>query len=232
MTFRRLVAGGIAGLAIATAAVLALADPPRPGFAPDPPARASEKQWVFEIAYSKGAGTITSARSATAKKPIATARVMGRFALELRVGPELLDRIRFDVPLLGDEIERDPKHPSRRPKFDRVTTKVKVQMADHPRATTLTYVDRLSGDTRTYFWPPDEKGQLTPFSAKAATKEAADGGDGGTGDAGQDAGSADSSAADSPDATAAGAANDAGDGGQPDAGSVDSGPDGALRDAG
>ena len=213
MTFRRLVAGGIAGLAIATAGVLALADPPRPGSAPDPPARASEKQWVFEIAYEKGAGTITSARSASAKKPIATARVMGRFALELRVGPELLDRIRFDVPLMGDEIERDPKRPSRRPTFSRVSTKVKVQMADHPRATTLTYVDRATGDTRTYFWPPDEKGQLAPFSAKAATAGAGDGGV-------QDAGSADTGVTDAGAATP-----DAAGDGSADA-AMDAAPDG------
>ena len=232
MTFRRLVAGGIAGLAIATAGVLALADPPRAGFAPDPPARASEKQWVFEIAFEKGAGTITSARSATAKKPIATARAMGRFALELRVGPELLDRIRFDVPLLGDEMERDPKHPSRRPKFDRVSTKVKVQMADHPRAAVLAFVDRSTGATRLYFWPPDEKGQLAPFSAKAATRGAADGGagDGGGGDAGSS--DASSSDAGSSDASATGPVSDAGDGGGQNAVSADSGADGAARDGG
>lgn len=170
MTFRRLAAAAVAGVAIATAAVLALADPPREGFAPDPPAHASEKQWVFEISYEKGASSITSARSVSAKSPIATARVMGRFALEFRVGKELLDRIRFDVPLLGDDDrERDPKRPFRRPSFSRVTTKVKVQMADHARATTLAFVDRATGTARTYFWPPDEKGQLTPFSAKAAT---------------------------------------------------------------
>ncbi len=168
---------------------------------------------MFEIAYEKGAGTITSARSASAKKPIATARVMGRFALELRVGPELLDRIRFDVPLMGDEIERDPKRPSRRPTFSRVSTKVKVQMADHPRATTLSYVDRSTGDTRTYFWPPDEKGQLAPFSAKAATVGAADGGS-------QDAGSGEGGAAD-----AAAVGLDAGGDANGDA-AVDAAPDG------
>lgn len=170
MTFRRLAAAAVAGLAIASAAVLALADPPREGFAPDPPVHVSEKQWVFEVSYEKGASSITSARSATSKTPMGTARVMGRFALEFRVGKELLDRVRFDVPLLGDDArERDPKRPFGRPTFSRVTTKVKVQMADHSRATTLAFVDRATGTTRTYFWPPDEKGQLTPFSAKAAT---------------------------------------------------------------
>ena len=146
---------------------------PREGFAADPPAHATEKQWVFEVAYDNGASAVTSARSANAKKPIATARAMGRFALELWVGKELLDRVRFDVPLLGDDSAyRDTKGYFKKPTFQRVTTKLKVQMADSPRATVLSFVDRSTGEARKYFWPPDEKGQLTPFSAKAATGEA------------------------------------------------------------
>lgn len=170
MRIRRFVAACIAGITIATAGVWALADSPKAGFAPDPAPHAAEKQWVFEIAYQKGASTIERARPLTAKKPAATARVMGRFALELWVGKELLDRRRFDVPLLGDdEGERDPKYPRRRPTFARVTTKLKIQMADHPRAAVLAFVDRATGDTRRYFWPPDETGQLTPFSLATAT---------------------------------------------------------------
>jgi hypothetical protein len=166
---RRFVAACICGVAIATAGVWAFASPPKEGFAADPPAHSSEKQWVFDVVYDKGASSIASARSATAKKPIATPRQMGRFALEFWVGKELLDRVRFDVPLLGDdEGERDPKRPFKKPTFSRVTAKLKIQMADHPRATILAFVDRSTGETRRYFWPPDEKGQLTYFSAKAA----------------------------------------------------------------
>lgn len=176
MSIRRLATAAAAGLVLATAGVWALAGPPREGFPADPPVHLAEKQWVFEIAYDKGKSAIERARSATAKKPIGTPRKMGRFALELWVGHEILDRVRFDVPLLGDdERERDPKKPRKRPTFAGVTTKVKVQMADHPRATVLAFVDRATGDTRKYFWPPDEDGKLTPFSAKAATA-AADGG--------------------------------------------------------
>lgn len=180
MKFRRLAAASLFGIALASAGLWALADPPREGFAPDPPVHVAEKQWLFEIAYTNGASSIERVRSAAAKKPLATPRVMGRYALELWVGRQLLDRVRFDVPLLGDdERERDPKRPFKRPTFNRVTTKIKAQMADHPRATVLAFVDRATGDTRRYFWPPDEKGQLTPFSAKPAL----------TADAGADAAS-------------------------------------------
>jgi hypothetical protein len=170
---RRTVAAIVIGLVLATAGVAAIASPPREGFAADPAAHAAEKQWVFDVAFDKGTGGVASARSANAKKPIATARVMGRFALELWVGRELLDRVRFDVPLLGDDSAyRDNKSFFKKPTFQRVSTKVKVQMADSPRATVLAFVDRSTGDTRKYFWPPDEKGVLTPFSAKSALGDA------------------------------------------------------------
>lgn len=170
---RRLAAAIVVGLALATAGVAAIASPPKEGFPADPPARAAEKQWVFEVAYDKGTSAVTSAKSAAAKKPTATPRVMGRFALEFWVGRELLDRVRFDVPLLGDDTAyRDTKSFFKKPTFQRVSTKVKVQMADSPRATVLAFVDRSTGDTRKYFWPPDEKGTLTPFSAKSALGDA------------------------------------------------------------
>ena len=170
---RRLAAAIVVGLALATAGVAAIASPPKEGFPADPPARAAEKQWVFEVVYDKGASAVAGAKSSSAKKPIATPRVMGRFALEFWVGRELLDRVRFDVPLLGDDTAyRDTKSFFKKPTFQRVSTKVKVQMADSPRATVLAFVDRSTGDTRRYFWPPDEKGSLTPFSAKSALGDA------------------------------------------------------------
>ncbi|MEZ4306755.1 MAG: hypothetical protein R3F14_01720 [Polyangiaceae bacterium] len=122
------------------------------------------------------------------KKAMGTPRQMGRFALELWVGKELLDRARFDVPLLGDDDrERDPKRPRKKPTFARVTAKVKVQMADHPRATVLAFVDRATGDAA-LFLAAGREGALTPFSAKAAFSSSTQGerrrcGGCGTGDA-------------------------------------------------
>lgn len=220
MSIRRFAAAAAAGLVLATAGVWAIAGPPREGFTPDPPVHVAEKQWVFEIAYDKGASSIERARATTAKTAMGTPRVMGRFALEFWVGPELLDRVRFNVPLLGDDDrERDPKRPLKRPTFAKITTKVKAQMADHPRATVLAFVDRATGDTRKYFWPPDENGKLTVFSAKAATA-AADGGTSGDGGVSSD-GSVGDAAADG--------AGDAALDGPPDAASADSGTPDAGR---
>jgi len=232
MNLRRLATACIAGIAIATLGVWALADPPKAGYAPDPPVHVAEKQWVFELGYTRGASVIERVRQVSAKKPTATARVMGRYALELWVGKELLDRVRFDVPLLGDdERERDPKRPFKRPTFNRVTTKIKVQMADHPRTTVLAFVDRATGDTRRYFWPPDEKGQLEPFSVKSAIGDPDAGGDGGR--AASDASDANDGG---PSKAAGGGPSDAAlvlDGDVPDAPvtAVDAGPAATSRPA-
>ncbi|MEZ4295057.1 MAG: hypothetical protein R3B70_08760 [Polyangiaceae bacterium] len=240
MSVRRLAAAVAIGLGLVTAGAWAVAEGPREGFAPDPPAHVSDKQWVFELTYDKGASSIDRARSVNVKKAMGTPRQMGRFALELWVGKELLDRARFDVPLLGDDDrERDPKRPRKKPTFARVTAKVKVQMADHPRATVLAFVDRATGDTRRYFWPPDEKGVLTPFSAKAATQQldagASDAGDASTGDGG-DAASEDAGATGSvSDTVDGGVAADggAGDGGATDGGAAGRGAaDGGAADGG
>ncbi|MBK8252184.1 MAG: hypothetical protein IPK82_05895 [Polyangiaceae bacterium] len=220
MKWRRLWASAAMGLVLGTGALWALADSPKEGFAPDPPVHTSDKQWVFEIKYDKGVRSIERVKSISLSKPAGSPRQMGRFAVEFWVGKELLDRVRFDVPLLGDDTgERDPKRPKKKPTFAQVTTKLKVQMADHSRATVMTFVDRASGDTQKYFWPPDENGRLTVFSAKAATAEI-------------DAGSSDASADGStPVATVDGSMPDATvDGSIPDATTDGSAPD-ATADA-
>lgn len=225
---RRITSAVLVGLALATAGVWAFAGPPREGYPADPPVHLAEKQWVFELAWTGGKGAIERARSTTAKKAMGTPRAMGRFALEFWVGHELLDRVRFDVPLLGDDDrERDPKQPRRRPAFSKVTTKIKAQMADHPRATVLAFVDRASGDTTKYFWPPDENGKLTPFSAKAATAQLDGGAADGAADAAPiDSGSLDGGVGDGGPADGAPAQGGSPDGGAPD-GPVDAAPDGA-----
>jgi hypothetical protein len=173
----------ILGGTLAAGGMAALAEPPRGGYAPDPPGTPSRKQWVFDVLHRKGKTSILAARPTTLERPAATVRLMGRFAVELYVGPELLDRVRFNVPLTGDAPEKDPSRPFRRPTFDEgVTARLKVMMADQPRASWMKLVDRLSGAEERFWWPPDEQGRLTPMGAGAAT-------DAGTRtDAGTDAG--------------------------------------------
>ncbi len=155
---------------------------PKPGFAPDPPTRASKKHWVFELSVKKGVLDIDKVTSRTLADALATPRKMGRFALELWVGKELLDRVRFDLPLLGD-IKPEGRGPLFRPvSFDKVTTKLTVQMADAPRAVWGMLLDRAADDAtyalagsklpRSFSWPPDEQGKLAPRPTLASAGSA------------------------------------------------------------
>ncbi|WP_434043681.1 MULTISPECIES: hypothetical protein [Sorangium] len=161
----------LASLALAAAAVVAVAEPGAPpsraGYAPDPAVRPSDRQWVFEVQYAKGRGSIAGARPVKLDRAVSTARAMGRFAIELYVGQELLDRVRFDVPLTGDAPERQPDILHRRPAFDEgVTTRLRVQMADNPRASWAKLVDRKTGAEQRFLWPPGPDGRLASLDAQ------------------------------------------------------------------
>jgi hypothetical protein len=203
-SMRPVVLAVLLGLSLAALGAAAFADSSgaRPagnaaGYAPDPAAQPSNKQWVFEVAYTKGKTSIPGARPVLLERPAATARRMGRFAIELYVGKELLDRIRFDVPLTGDAPDKRSGRLFPRPTFDEgVTTRVRVQMADNPRATYAKLIDRQTGAEQRFSWPPEPDGQLLPVGAPpsaAAGMDAGAPGDAETpGDAGaaQDAGDA------------------------------------------
>lgn len=175
------------GASLAAFAALSFADPPRGGFAPDPPGYASRKQWMFAITYRDGQANITRVGSALLAKPTTTARVMGRFALELWVGKELLDRVRFEVPLLDDDPSMHRKGALSGPRFTNVTTRLVARMMDNPRATYLVLVDRATGQSQRFWWPPEPDGRLLPMNGQA-TPAASDAGpgDGGSRDAAGD----------------------------------------------
>src|SRR5690606_41135099 len=58
------------------------------------------------------------------EKPVATARRMGRFAVELLIGQELIDRVRFDFPLLAGEEALGKRRPHDAPPSDRKSTRL------------------------------------------------------------------------------------------------------------
>ena len=174
------------GLALVVPTAFSLADAPRAGFVPDPAGVASTKQWTFEVQVRQGVPTLGVVKSSTLDKPITTARVLGRFAIEFWIGKELLDRVRFDVPLLEDPTKRKNRR-SGSPEFA-VNTRLSVRMADSSRATSVVFVDRATGDAKTFAWPPGSDGRLVPLQAPASVSA----------DAGPDAPSSD--AAPTPDA--------------------------------
>jgi hypothetical protein len=90
-------------------------------------------------------------------KPVVTARRMGRYALELWIGQELVERVRFDLPLLeAGGPDQGPKHHFPSPSLEKgahVRTRILVPRA--PRARRAVLVDRAEDRVLPLPWPPD-----------------------------------------------------------------------------
>lgn len=160
------------GIALVIPAAWSLADAPsnRGGYAPDPPGIASKKHWTFEVQVRQGKPTLNKAQEVALTNPTTSARVMGRFAVEFWIGKELLDRVRFDVPLLEDPSKKRDRRLGA-PQFA-VNTRLSVRMADSARATSVVLVDRATGETQSFAWPPGSEGRLTPILPAPAALDA------------------------------------------------------------
>lgn len=141
------------------------------GFAPDPPVSASTRTYRYAVRAKDGAVSVDKPKLITHASPVATPRNLGRFALELYVGRELLERHRFDLPLL-DELPR--KHaPDSAPDFARhASARVFVDLPDLDRATYAMWVDRATGAKRRIFWPPADDFVPIPIRSASAALHA------------------------------------------------------------
>ena len=149
------------------------ARPPLSGSAPDPQPLSMAEQWQFQLSYENGAPHIEHFERQILPKPVATPRRMGRFALELWIGRELIDRVRFDFPLIAAE---DTAGGTRRPLHDtpslaqNASARIRVSLPASPRATRLLLVDRATEKFEELPWPPDQMpGEPTP-SQPASSK--------------------------------------------------------------
>jgi hypothetical protein len=129
------------------------------GAPPDPVPLTTQHQWDLTLHYSKGTVRLVEAKAVELAAPVTTPRRMGRFAVELWVGKELVDRVRFDFPLLGAD---GPPGADRRPvqgapRFSPgADTRSTVRVPASDRATSAGIVDRQSGATVSIPWPPNE----------------------------------------------------------------------------
>jgi hypothetical protein len=133
---------------------------PDTGYPPDPPPLITRQRWDVRLAYRSGDVFFRGARRVDLPRPAPTARVFGRFALELYVGRELVDRVRFDFPLLGaDELSpangavaADKRAPAFAPGL---VTQTQVQVPRSDRPTRAAIVDRATGTVWPLPWPLD-----------------------------------------------------------------------------
>jgi hypothetical protein len=131
-------------------------DAPISAIAPDPPPLTERRQWLLDLRWDRGDVWLLGARRADMHVPRETPRTMGRFALELYEGPALLERVRFDFPLLGADFGEagDDDHP---PSLTlKLRTRVGVLFPATPRGTNLELRDRKTGVSWSLPWPPPE----------------------------------------------------------------------------
>jgi hypothetical protein len=131
---------------------------------PDPEPLRTAAQWQFEIASDAGVLSVASVKRVDLRKPIVSARRMGRYAIELWIGSELVERVRFDLPLLsgtssGVKLEATQK-PLDLEKGAHVRTLVMVPRAERARRAVL--VDRATNQIQALPWPPDRDAVRPP----------------------------------------------------------------------
>jgi hypothetical protein len=127
---------------------------------PDPPPMVSRKQWVFDLRWSKGDVYFLGVHELDMGTPQETQRAMGRFALELFEGPTLIERVRFDFPMLGaDEPVTDAGRRwdySAPPSLQKnLTTRIGVMFPESKRGTRLELWDRATDRRWPLAWPPE-----------------------------------------------------------------------------
>jgi hypothetical protein len=133
----------------ATAAAPAASAPP------DPEPLRTADQIEYTVTYENGAARIEAVRRLKLEKPVVTARKMGRFAIELWVGRELIDRVRFDFPLLAAE-----ESPSERqrlkspPPLTRGPIRATLLVPFSERARRAVLLDRATNQETELTWPP------------------------------------------------------------------------------
>jgi len=138
------------------------------GSLPDPSPLALASQWELQLEYDQGKLALAGATKREFDTPRTTPRQMGRFAVELWIGQELIDRVRFDFPLLSPPAEKETTRALHAPvTLDRgVRTRQTVLVPDSPRATRAVLIDRASGSETPLPWPPDRP--LGPGETAAA----------------------------------------------------------------
>jgi hypothetical protein len=128
---------------------------------PDPDPIRTERQFRYDLVYEKGAVRVAAVHRVVLERKAPTPRRLGRFAIELWLGKELVDRVRFDFPLLAGDPLPSQKHgsPGSTEQPTRfapgAVTSQSVLVPDADRATSALLFDRLTGVSTPLAWPPE-----------------------------------------------------------------------------
>ena len=145
------------------------------GDLPDPVPLQLREYWRLGFEHTSGGVQLKGISRVVFAAPVVTPRRIGRYALELWIGRELIDRVRFDFPLLAGEPPptaeiRPVGEPVRFAPGAHVSQEVLLPNSD--RATRLVLVDRATRTRRELSWPPtpstESEAPATSFPASNA----------------------------------------------------------------
>ncbi len=123
--------------------------------APDPTPLVQAEQVAYELELREGKIRVVSATPVVLPKPVSTPRRLGRYALELSIGNELIERVRFDFPgTAADEPKPGPKKVTAPLDLSsRAVAKVKLFVPHSPRVRRAVLVDRALETAQELPWP-------------------------------------------------------------------------------
>lgn len=145
----------------APAAVAALA----PSKLPDPLPLRSADQVEYQLELSQGKLRVLSVKPVTLREPLVTPRRVGRWAIELSIGPELIERLRFDFPATAaDEPTTGPRKLAAPLDLgSRAIARITLLVPHSPRVRRALLIDRASNGVTELDWPMP----VVPVAAKA-----------------------------------------------------------------
>lgn len=116
---------------------------------PDPAPISTRDQLEYLFAFEKGEMKVVSHRAFQVAQPEPTTRRVGRFAVEFWTGAQMLERVRFDFPLLGGtEVEGDQAIEQG------LSAQKLVRVPFVERATSARLLDRKTRKVIELAWPP------------------------------------------------------------------------------
>lgn len=136
------------------------ASPPvLPSNLPDPAPLRMAEQVEYELELAEGKIKVLSVKPRKLAAPVVTPRRLGRYAIELSIGRELIERVRFDFPGTAAD---EPQLGSKKPLFapltlsERALAHVTLQLPHSPRVRRAALVDRAANTATEIEWPLPE----------------------------------------------------------------------------
>ena len=146
-----------------------------PSTAPDPTPLRMAEQVEYELELSDGKVHVVSVKAVKLPTPLVTARRLGRYAIELGIGHELIERVRFDFPgTAADEPEAGAKKKLFAPLTltARAIAHVRLQVPQSPRVRQAVLVDRGLNTATELEWPLPEVVKSPPAPSASVSAKA------------------------------------------------------------